>query len=207
MASLQKRRSTRQENTPGADGTARKAPVAEESTSASRATGSAPFTFRCGHPRTEENSQAVGRHRGPTCKTCRSNRWRATYEARREEREAAKAARPPSLSDAQIRGQRVAAKVRRATSAKARERIERGLDARTATQATVRHAQFAIEAENAIQARLSDPVGQAKAKLQRRYAPVVSMAVYGGDPDLFVVGNRKGVTRDELLAMAERLAA
>jgi hypothetical protein len=43
------------------------------------------------------------------------------------------------------------------------------------------------------------PDRAAKRILQRRYAPVCSMAVYDGDPDLFVVGHRKCVTREELL--------
>jgi hypothetical protein len=33
------------------------------------------------------------------------------------------------------------------------------------------------------------------------------MAVYDGDPDLFKVGHRSNLTRDELLAMAARVAA
>lgn len=162
-------------------------------------------TFRCGHPKTPENSQSVGPYRGPACKQCRTKRWRETYAARKAARDAEQRVRAPSA--AAIRGQRVAAKVRRATTAKAMERIEQGLDAKTAKQATVRHAQFALEAELEMKTRLSDPIEQAKQRLQKRYSIVCSEAVYGGDPDLFVVGSRKGVTRDQLLDMAGRMAA
>jgi hypothetical protein len=65
----------------------------------------------------------------------------------------------------------------------------------------------AVEAQRAEQTRLMCPIEQAKRILQRRYAPVCSMAVYGGDPDRYVVGHRKDVTREQLLAMAERAAA
>lgn len=163
-------------------------------------------TFKCGHERTPENSKPAGRWF--TCRRCvlASNNASAKRRRAREKAERPVAPHKPRL-DPVVASERRAAGVRRAASAKARERIEHGLAAHRAPQAAVRHAQFAIEAENAIQARLSDPVGQAKTKLQRRYRPVVSMAVYGGDPDIFVVGNRKGITRDELLAMADRIAA
>jgi hypothetical protein len=57
------------------------------------------------------------------------------------------------------------------------------------------------------EARQECPFERAKLLLQRRYAPVCSMAVYGGDPERFQVGQRKDVTRTELLAMAARVAA
>lgn len=72
------------------------------------------------------------------------------------------------------------------------------------------HEKLAMrEVENlrAQEYRMTDPVEQAKTVLRRRFAPVCSMAVYEGDPDRFMVGSRKDVTRDELLAMAARIAA
>lgn len=66
----------------------------------------------------------------------------------------------------------------------------------------------AILGRREAEARRSDPVERAKLVLQRaHYAPVCSMAIYDGDPDLFIVGSRKNITRDELIAWAERIAA
>lgn len=163
-------RPRKKRNTKGASGTARKAPGAEESTSATRTVGRAP-PFNRSSPVDAEPAHYP--------------------EADRQERTA----------------KRRSAAVRRSTTLKAKERIEQGLDPRTCKQASVRHAQIAIEREQEMQDRLATPLEQAKAKLQRRYAPVVSMAIYGGDADLFVVGRRKNVTQAELLAMARRIAA
>lgn len=68
-------------------------------------------------------------------------------------------------------------------------------------------AAIAIRERRAAEARQADPVERAKLTLQRRYAPVCSMAVYDGDPDLFMVGHRRNLTRDELLELAARVAA
>jgi hypothetical protein len=97
--------------------------------------------------------------------------------------------------------------VRRGILAKAEELLDAGKTSGRGTNVHVKMAMRAVEVQRAEQARLGCPIEQAKRTLQRRYAPVCSMAVYGGDADLFIVGNRKNVTRDELLAMAARLAA
>lgn len=110
------------------------------------------------------------------------------------------------LGDKQDRtnGRRAAA-IRRTTSAKARERIEQGLPANGCKQASVRHAQFAIERENEIAARLADPIEQAKQALRKRYTPVLNAETMGGEKGQFIVG-RKTVSEAELLAMAGRAA-
>lgn len=174
-------------------------------------------TFKCGHPRTLENTRICGRYRGAACMTC----WREALSAgqlKRQERKR-KALEAPLRpfdpepahhvpADRQERANaRRGAAIRRTVSEKARQRIEQGLDARSCSHASVRHAQFAIEEENERQARLSTPIEVAKSKLQRRYQPVVSMAVYCGDPGLFIVGSKRNVTEAELLAMARRIAA
>jgi hypothetical protein len=64
-----------------------------------------------------------------------------------------------------------------------------------------------VEKQRAEAARLGCPIEAAKRLLQRRYAPVCSMAVHGGDPSLFQVGHRKNLTQEQLLEMAERSVA
>jgi hypothetical protein len=64
-----------------------------------------------------------------------------------------------------------------------------------------------VEKQRREEARLACPIESAKRLLQRRYAPVCSMAVHGGDPRLFQVGHRKNLTQEQLLEMAERSVA
>jgi hypothetical protein len=98
--------------------------------------------------------------------------------------------------------------VRQRNISKAEALVDAGKSAtRSAHGVHVVMAVRAVEAQRAEQTRLMCPIEQAKRILQRRYAPVCSMAVYGGDPDLYAVGHRKDVTREQLLAMAERAAA
>lgn len=68
-------------------------------------------------------------------------------------------------------------------------------------------AMIELRYRRAAEARAACPIEQAKLILRRRFAPVCSMAVYGGDADLFIIGRRKDVTRDELLELAARYAA
>lgn len=62
-----------------------------------------------------------------------------------------------------------------------------------------------IQDKRAAEARQTDPVEQAKLALQKRYAPVCSMAVHGGDPALFMVGSRRNLTRAELIELADKV--
>jgi hypothetical protein len=62
-----------------------------------------------------------------------------------------------------------------------------------------------ISDTRAAQARQTDPVEAAKLALQRKgVRPVCSMAVHGGRADLFMVGSRRNVTKEQLLDMAGR---
>lgn len=64
-----------------------------------------------------------------------------------------------------------------------------------------------LKAQRQNEARLADPVERAKLKLQRAgYRPVVCATIIGGPEGLFVVGRRR-VTKDELLRLAEGVAA
>jgi hypothetical protein len=96
--------------------------------------------------------------------------------------------------------------VQRRNVAKAEAFIDAGKTIGKGTNVHVKIAVRAVEARRAEDARLACPIEAAKRVLQRRHAPVCSMAVHGGDPDLFQVGHRKDLSRDELLAMAERAA-
>lgn len=96
--------------------------------------------------------------------------------------------------------------LRRSAVAKAEELLDAGKTARS-SNVHVKIALRAVEQRRADQSRLADPVEQAKSKLRPHYAPVCSMAVYGGDPDLFIVGNRKNLPLSELLRLAARFAA
>lgn len=118
-----------------------------------------------------------------------------------------RAERPFAPNDRQERANaRRGAAIRRTVSEKARQRIEQGLDARSCSQASVRHAQFAIERENEQNARLADPIEQAKHALRKRYTPVLNAETMGGPAGHFIVG-RRTVSKDELLAMARGIAA
>ena len=166
-----------------------------------------PATFKCGHERTPENSKPA--QRWFTCRTCANASNNASARRRRlkERAERPQAPHRPQKAprDAVAASERRVAAVRKRISAKARERIEQGLDARTASQAAVRHAQFAIEAENEQRARLSSPIEQAKASLRKRYTPVLSAETTGGPAGHFIVG-RKLVDEAGLLEMARRAA-
>lgn len=174
-----------------------------------------------GDPDTPVPETRADRHR--RLRLEREARDRAIREARpREARQAARSAasREPALHAPRQAGAHPSSRAAMDRTHKQRsDSIARGHKARAAAlldageSATrdkgvhVLIAMRAIEAERAEQARLSCPIEQAKRMLQRRYAPVCSMAVYGGDPNLFIVGGRKNVTRDELLEMAQRVAA
>lgn len=160
--------------------------------------------FRCGHERTPENSKKIAAGRWATCRQCANERHRLDMRRRRERERAARPVKLPR--DPTVASERRIVAVRKRISAKARERIEQGLAAHTASQAAVRHAQFAIEAENALRSKLADPIEQAKAMLRRRYVPVLSAETTGGPAGHFYVG-RKLVTQDEMLEMAEKVAA
>jgi hypothetical protein len=202
------------QNTPGAHGTARKAPVAEESTSASRATGSAPSTYRCGHPRTEENSHKVGKMRGPVCAICRNKRVQKWREEQPKAEAQAFSDEPAhyAAADRQERASaRRGAAIRRSIEKRALALVDGDDSVRSAggqVNQVMAAAVLAIRERRAAGARHIDPVERAKLVLQRHnYKPVVSMAIHGGPTDCFQVGSRLNVTQDELLAMAERLAA
>lgn len=165
-------------------------------------------TFRCGHPRSPENTK-LDHGKWPRCRHCTNERHKASMRERRARERLARVkpeANPKLQTCRAVRSQRRMAAIRRATTARAMGRIEQGLDPRTATQAAVRHAQFALQAEIEMNNRMADPIELAKAILRRTYKPVVTMSVYGGSPDLFMVGQRKDITQDELLALARRAA-
>jgi hypothetical protein len=111
-------------------------------------------------------------------------------------------AHPYRRTDDQLAGRRHAAAVMRAQSQRAAAMLDAG-NTQPIDIGTKMAMRVIIEAREQ-EARLSDPIERAKTLLRRRFAPVCSMVVYDGDPDLFQVGHRKNVTRDELLAMAAR---
>lgn len=164
-------------------------------------------TFPCGCPRTPDNTK-LDHGKWARCRKCTNERHRLAQKERRQRERIDRGPKPDRRkSPTETDGLRRAARLRRQITRKALQRIEQGLDARTATQACIRHAQFALERELEISARMADPVEQAKASLRKRYTPVVSMSVYGGAADRFMVGSRKDLTQDELLAMAGKVAA
>lgn len=111
----------------------------------------------------------------------------------------------PERAKIDIANKARSAAVRRAHTARAEAALDAG---KTATRDIgLKIAMRQVQNQRAEQHRLGCPIEQAKRVLQRRYAPVCSMAVHGGDPNLFQVGHRKDVSREELLAMAEKLAA
>jgi hypothetical protein len=97
--------------------------------------------------------------------------------------------------------------IQRRQIAQAEAFIESGKAITRATSANIKIAVRMVENRRAEDARLACPIEEAKRILQRRYAPVCSMAVYGGSPDRFVVGSKRDVTTDELLELAARIAA
>jgi hypothetical protein len=105
-----------------------------------------------------------------------------------------------------IRKRRIDA-TRRANLERAGELLDAGKTVGQAPNVHIRLAMREVESLRVQEHRLNCPIEQAKTLLRRRYAPVCSMAVYDGDPDLFMVGSKKDVTRAELLAMAARIAA
>jgi len=143
----------------------------------------------------------------------RSRQRQAEVEERRrlreEERELARIRREQEGRDRTIS----IANARRSKAAKATARrkaekiLEQGVSIGTVRNPEVKFAYQALVAERAREHRQADPIEQAKLKLQRRYAPVCSMTVYGGKKGLYMIGTRKDVPEQELLAMAERLAA
>lgn len=89
--------------------------------------------------------------------------------------------------------------------------LHKAIELVEAGETTSRHGQTRlamIEASKIVaeRERQADPIEQAKTVLRRRYRPVVSEAVLGGDPDRFVVGSRRGLTAQDLLEMARRAA-
>lgn len=95
---------------------------------------------------------------------------------------------------------------KRSIYARARKMVEDGVPVTNGLPISLKlamnQAAEGIEREK----RDSNAVERAKLKLQRRW-PVYSMAIHGGPAHLFVVGNRKNVTEQDLLALAERMAA
>jgi hypothetical protein len=163
-------------------------------------------TFRCGHEKSPENTKMIQQRWG-VCRKCENEKRSAYQRKRRAEAKSQCVVTPKKpRRDATVASERRIAAVRKRISAKARERIALGLDAKTATQAAVRHAQYAIAAENEMRDRLASPIEQAKARLRRRYTPVVTMSVYGGSADRFRVGNHQDITKEELLDLAARAA-
>lgn len=112
--------------------------------------------------------------------------------------------RPQVKKPCTNRGERISRGMRKAIMRRAQERINAGLSAEACSSQTLKFAQRELEAMHRENGRLSDPVEQAKLRLQRaRYAPVCSMAVYGGDPALFRVGRRLNLPAYALLKLAE----
>jgi hypothetical protein len=113
----------------------------------------------------------------------------------------------PERDRAELVNRRRSVAVDRARIARAEALIDSGKVLTGKTDPGLKIAMRAVQTRRAEEARLFDPIEQAKTTLRRRYAPVCSMAVHGGDPNLFQVGHRKNLTGEELLAMAERIAA
>lgn len=161
------------------------------------------MNLTCGHPDTPENvRQREGR--GKRCLTCKRERQREIRAHARAE-----------ISPAQWLEREERARARR--SAGLRRSIERQAqrwidgDPSVVSQGggvpqVVAAAAKGIRDRLANEARLSDPIEQAKTVLRRRYVPVVSMAVFGGATDRFKVGSRNDITQDEMLEMAGRAA-
>lgn len=96
--------------------------------------------------------------------------------------------------------------IRRGIVRAAEERIDAGLPASAASSANIRTAQRAIEEVRREQARVEDPVEQAKVVLRRRGRVVYAASVAGGPADRFVVsGMGCEVTAEQLIAAAARL--
>lgn len=180
-----------QRDTQGASGTARKASSASSSGDAKRIEDRAPPHEPA--PRTCPPVPArpvdlkvnIAPRRDPTTKP-------ETPEIDWAERERLKAARADVARRAGVR--RRAAKL-----------IEEGTEPGTnGLNSAVRGAMREIRENDEAQRRALDPVEQAKAKLQRVYRPVCSMAVYGGRADRYVVGSNRDLTEAQLLEMAGR---
>jgi hypothetical protein len=108
------------------------------------------------------------------------------------------------LRDRQVTaGHRRVAAVRRGQEHEAGKRLDAGLTGRNSVERTL---MASIERRREQDARLADPIEQAKAILRKRYSPVVGAEVVDGPKGHFVVG-RKLVTEKELLAMARAMAA
>jgi hypothetical protein len=163
--------------------------------------------------RRDQRAEDVERRRDERAAAA-ERREAAKAEARRQ-REAERAAarvekvspKEPDRASIDRANRKRSAGMRRAAFARAEKLIDAGHSIGRATNVHVKIAMRAVEDKRALDARLGCPVEQAKSLLQRRYAPVCSMAVYGGDPDRFVVGSRKDLTREELLDLAARFAA
>lgn len=174
---------------PGASGTAREAPSAEESTSAKRTEGRAPI---------EEPASAVA-------PSARARPVDIKVNARRDPTQ------PPEMPLTELRdrqvlsGHRHAASIRRSREAAATAKLDAGEQPANSFE---RGLMNSIELRREEERRLADPVEQAKAVLRRRFTPVVAaeFADPAGPRGSYLVG-RKIVTEQELLAMAADLAA
>lgn len=108
--------------------------------------------------------------------------------------------------DLEMRRQRRYAAIRRAANATAKDRIERGLDANSARQATVKFAQQAMEERMRDEARLADPIEQALLALRRDRHIIYRASVKNGPHNHFIIRRRSGdqeIDEQQLLQMAK----
>jgi hypothetical protein len=99
---------------------------------------------------------------------------------------------------------RVVAGIKRAVRQKAQEALDAGTPAHKAGNVHVRSAMLDIERRRVEDARLADPLEQAKTVIRQGGWACFAAVIGGGPVGHFFIGNRV-VTETELLAFAERL--
>lgn len=226
-----------QQNTRGASGTVRKTPGVEESTPTKAVTAAERIEDRA--PPTEPGSPAAGSARQSPQPVRRASPSAAPPAMAVESEVAYAVApvaprpaleKPPREVDSKVnigprdptqepnaelfdagdrireRGYRNAANARRGAEAAAAERLDAGLPGRNSME---RSAMFEIQKRREAEARLADPLEQAKTVIRRR----TNESVFNADVTLGEHGKgkvyvgRRLFTHEELLAYAKRLAA
>lgn len=112
----------------------------------------------------------------------------------------------PATDAQRVHRARIGGAVRRGINNRAQARIDAGLPPSLSSGANVKLAQETLIRQQVEIDRLADPVEKAKTVLRKRFAPVVNAEVVDGPAGKYLVG-RKFVSKAELLAWADRLAA
>lgn len=112
---------------------------------------------------------------------------------------------PKPVADPQLRAALAYRAQQRGIMAAAIRKLQSGKPIKSSDNTTMLIARQVVEAQQ----RAACPVEQAKTILRRRHTPVVSMAytAKGGPKDRYQVGNRFDVSEQDLLALAEQVAA